>query len=113
MIFRKRNEEPTEIMLRNEIISSKESTHLGMTLGSRLNWEEHINKLIAKAKRALNTIKVVAGKKWRGDRKPPKKLYSVICQTKIDYDCQCSQIYNAVSAERLKKLDSIHRELHQ
>ena len=40
-----------------------------MTLDSRLKWEEHINKLRAKAKRALNTIKVVAGKKWGGDQK--------------------------------------------
>ena len=34
-----------------------------MTPDSRLNWEEHINKLTAKAKRALNTIRVVAGRK--------------------------------------------------
>ena len=41
MVFRKRrkrNKEPIEIMLRNKIISLKESTHfLGMTLDSRLN----------------------------------------------------------------------------
>ena len=63
-----------EIMLRNEIIPSKESTHfLWMTLDSRLNWEDHINKLRAKAKRALNTIKVVVGRKWGGDPKTIKK----------------------------------------
>ena len=45
---------------------------MGMTLDSRLNWEEHINKLRAKAKRALNTIKVVVGKKWGGDLKTLK-----------------------------------------
>ena len=45
---------------------------LGMTLDSRLNWEEHIKKLRAKAKRALNTIKVVAENKWGGDRKTLK-----------------------------------------
>ena len=44
MTFRKRNEEPIEIMLRNEIMLSKKSTQfLGMTLDCRLNWEEHIN----------------------------------------------------------------------
>ena len=60
-------------MLRNDIIPLKDSTHfLGMTLDSRLNWEEHITKLRAKARRALNTIKVVEGKKWRGDWKPLK-----------------------------------------
>ena len=73
MVFRKRKEEPLEIMLRNEIIPYKESTELfGMTQDSKLNQLEHINKLRAKAKRALSTIKVVAGKKWRGDRKTLK-----------------------------------------
>ena len=61
MTFRNRNEEPIEIMLRNKIIPFKESTQfLDMTLDRRLNWEEHINKLRAKTKRALNTIRVVA-----------------------------------------------------
>ena len=44
------------------------------TLDSRLNWEEHINNLKAKAKRALNTMEAIAGKKWGGDRKTLKKL---------------------------------------
>ena len=58
-----------------------------MTLDSRLNREEYINKLIAKVKRALNTIKVVAGKMgWRSENS--KKLYSAICRTKMDYDSQ-------------------------
>ena len=78
-----------------------------MTLNSTLNWEEHTNKLRAKAKRALNTIKVVAGKKWGGDRKILKKLYSAICRTKMDFGCH---LYNTASAGRLKKLNNIHRE---
>ena len=56
-------------MLRNEIIPSNKNTQfLGMTFYSRLNWEKHFNKLRAKAKRALNAIRVVAGKKWGGGR---------------------------------------------
>ena len=46
MIFRRkeRNKEPIEIMLRNKIRPSKESTQfLGMTRDGRLNWEEHTN----------------------------------------------------------------------
>ena len=75
--------------MRNEIIPSKESSHfLGMTLDSRLNWEENINKLKAKAKRALNTIKVVTGKKWGGDQKNQKNLYNAMCRTKIEYGSQ-------------------------
>ena len=41
-----------------------------MTLGSRLNWEEHINKLKTKAKIVLNTIRVVAGKNEEDIGKP-------------------------------------------
>ena len=76
--FRKsriRNEEPIEIMLRNKILPSKESTQfLGITLDIRLNWKEYISKLRVKAKRALNTIRVVAGKKWKGYQENPKKI---------------------------------------
>ena len=41
-----------------------------MTLDSRFDWEEPINKLRAKANRALNTIRVIAGKKGEEIRKP-------------------------------------------
>ena len=51
-----------------------------MTIDNKLNWEEHINKLRAKAMKALNNIKVVVGKKWGGDRKTLKKLYKAICR---------------------------------
>ena len=64
---RKKKVEPKEITLRNKIKPNKESTQfLGMTLDSKLNWEKHIERVGAKAKRALNTIKVVASKKWEG-----------------------------------------------
>ena len=45
-----------EITIRNQTIPNKENAQfLGMTLYSRLNWEEHIDKEKAKAKRALNS----------------------------------------------------------
>ena len=53
-----------------------------MTLDSRLNWEEHIEKTRAKAKRALNIIKIVAGKKWGADRKALKKTVLRFMQIK-------------------------------
>ena len=49
-----RNKEPTAIMLRNKTVPSKERTQFcGMTLDSRLNWEEYINDWIVKTKRVL------------------------------------------------------------
>ena len=79
MLFRKRkkkrNEEPPEIMLRNQIFPKRESTLLlGMTLNSRLNCEKHITKRRAKIKKTINTIKVVTGRKRGEDWKIFKKL---------------------------------------
>ena len=111
MIFKKRrkkNKEPIEIMRKNKIILSKERTQfLGMTLDSRLNWEKHINNLRANAKRPLNTIRVLAGKKWGGYPKTLKKFYSAICRTIMDCGCQ---LYSTAFAGRLKKVDIIHIE---
>ena len=78
-----------------------------MTLDCRLNWDEHINKLRAKAKKALNTMKVVIGKKWGRVQESLKKLYSAIRKTKMDIGCQ---LYNTASAGKFNKLDSIHKE---
>ena len=78
MIFRKREEEP---------------------LDSRLNWEEHIEKTKAKAKRALNIIKNSSRKEMGSRQKDPKKLYSAICRSKIDYGCQ---LYGTATKSRLK-----------
>ena len=75
-----------------------------MTLDSRLNWEEHNNKLRVKAIRTLNIIKVVQEKKWERDWKALKQLYSAICRSKMDYACQ---LYNTAYAGRLKKLEGI------
>ena len=51
-----------------------------MTLDSKLNWDEHIKKLRAKAKRALNNKRVVARKKWGGD---PKTLKNCVVQNVV------------------------------
>ena len=59
----KRNEESLEITLKTQTIPYKDTTQfLGMNLESKLNWEEHIVRVRAKTKKALNLIKVVACK---------------------------------------------------
>ena len=60
IIFRKGNEKSIEITLRNQTMPYKKTTQfLGMILDSRMNWEEHIDRVRAKAKREINAIKVV------------------------------------------------------
>ena len=77
---KKTNDKPMEITLRNQTILYKKST--------LINLEEHIVRIRAKAKQALNNMKVVAGKWWGGEWKTLNKLYSAICRLKIKYDCQ-------------------------
>ena len=84
-----------KITLRNQTITYKESTQfLGIKLDSRLNWnwKEYIYRVTAKGKTALNTINVLAGKMWGRDQITLKRLYSAICRSKIDYDCQLYSI---------------------
>ena len=58
-----------------QMVPYKENIQLlEMTLDSRLKWEEHINRVGAKAKRALNTVKVVANEKWNVDQKTLKSV---------------------------------------
>ena len=71
----------------------KSTQLLEMTLESRLNWEEHIDKVRVKAKKALNSIKVVAGKQWGVDRRTLKNC-TAICRLKVNYG---SQLYSTAS----------------
>ena len=60
-----------------------------MTLDSKLNWEEHIDRVRTKAKITLDIIQIVMKKKvWRISKNRKKTLYSVICRSKLDYDYQ-------------------------
>ena len=102
----KNKNELMEITLRNQIIPYNESTQFpGMTLNSKLYQKQHIDRVKAKAKRALNNIQVVVGKKRGGDCRTLKRLYSVICRSKIE---QLPTIQHSHPRET-KKLSSIHR----
>ena len=92
MIFRKRkkkNEEPIEITLRNQIISHKESTQfLRMILKSRLNQEKHIDRGRAKAKRGLILSKLQWAKSGENTEKHPQKTLQCNIWIKDNYDSQ-------------------------
>ena len=77
---------------------------LRMTLDSRLNWEEHIK---SQSKESIKYYKSGSRKEIGSRSENHKKLYSTICKTKMDYECQ---LYNTATAGRLKKHGNIHRE---
>ena len=80
MTFRKRNEEPIEIMLRNKIVPSKESTQfLRMTLDIRLNWQEH-KQIKSQSKESSKYYKSGSRKEMGRRSENHKKLYSAICR---------------------------------
>ena len=58
---RKRNKEPMEIKLKNQIISYKENTQFNW-MTCKLSQEEHIDRVGVKTKGIINTIKVVMAK---------------------------------------------------
>ena len=66
-----------------------------MILDSRLNQDEQIDRKRDKEKRALNIIKIVAGKKWGEDKDPEETItqYTDQKQTKyINYTALLSQV---------------------
>ena len=70
MVFKKKKQS-IEITLRNHTITYKEIIQfLKMTLDNRFNWKEYIDRVRAKVKRALKTIKVVGSKKLEEDQEP-------------------------------------------
>ena len=79
MMFRKRNKESIEITLRNQTIQYKESTQFLGYSKQQIELGGAQNRVRAKAKRLLNTIKVV-GSRQKVDRrlKTLKKLYNAI-----------------------------------
>ena len=51
---------PIQVNLINQILVSKSSMNvLGVAFDSKLNWQTHIQKMITKAKKALNAIKII------------------------------------------------------
>ena len=68
IIFRNRNKKPIEITLKNQTTPNKKSTQF---LGAY--WQSK-----SKSKKNNKYYQVVAGKKWGGDWKTLKRLYSAI-----------------------------------
>nr|CAI5825473.1 unnamed protein product [Callosobruchus analis] len=77
-------------------------TYLGVTLDSKLTWDEHINKTLTKCEKSLNILKAVNRRRWGADPNINLLFYRAYTRDIIDYGCF---LYGSASNTRLKKLD--------
>ena len=78
---------------------------LGITLDSRLRYDEHLKLLRDKAFKSLNVLKTVSRTKFGGDRKTMLLLYKSFIRSRLEYGAQC---FGNASERTLKILDPIH-----
>nr|CAI5855984.1 unnamed protein product [Callosobruchus analis] len=79
-------------------------TYLGITLDSKLTWNDHINKSLDKCERSLNVLKAVNRYKWGADPKTNLLFYRAYTRSIIDYGCF---LYGSATQSRLLKIDRI------
>lgn len=95
----------TSIMINNlSIPVHKHYTYLGITLDTKLTWDEHINKCLIKCEKSLNILKVVNRYRWGADPKINLMFYRAYTRSILDYG---SILYGSATNSRLKKLDRI------
>ena len=83
---------------------TKQATFLGMIFDNKLTWKPHIDTLITKCRKDLNTLRLITGSTFGADKKTIIMLYKALILSKIDYGCQA---YASASKTLLKKLDTI------
>ena len=90
----KRNKPDHPILLigNNPIPSSREHTHLGITLTSNLSWDQHITRITSKASQRLALLRRL---KYKLSRNTLSKLYTTMIRPILEYGCvlfdNCSQ----------------------
>lgn len=91
-----------------EINMSMKVKYLGVTLDSKLNWNEHVEDKIQKAKRVLFQCRRVCGLKWGLNPETMKWIYTMMVRPVITY---ASVIWwTKVSQKTIKKrLDRVQR----
>jgi hypothetical protein len=80
---------------------------LGLIFEQRLNWEEHIKDVKARAMTKLNIIKSLAHKKWGADQQTLLRIHQMIILPKLTYEYAA---YGSASPTTLKTLDPVHHK---
>lgn len=78
--------------------------YLGVWFDSKLNWNIHISKVIAKTSRVLNAMRCLTGFSWGADKSTLLTIYQAMVRSIFDYGCQ---VYGGAAKSSLKRLDVI------
>ena len=97
---------PTNITHKNESIPILDSVkYLGITLDSKLNWNEHVDNITKKCLKQLFKARMAIGKNWGTGPKTTKWIYTAVVRPSISYGA-VAWGYN-LSKRNLAKLNKI------
>ena len=78
------------------------ATYLGVTLDSKLLWNQHISKLLRNVGPCLNFLKMLSPTQWGGDPSILTLFYKSTIRSKIDY---ASSLYGSASKTQLQRIE--------
>jgi trans-2-enoyl-CoA reductase len=81
-IFSLNHKKPTASLKINKkpVVETQEVKYLGMYLGGKLTWKNHVERTVEKTKKKLNVMKRLAGSKWGSSRSVLSATY-IACPT--------------------------------
>ena len=79
---------------------------LGVTITKTVSWAKHIDNLIAKAKRSINLIKILAGTPWLKGSKVLIDVAVALVRSRLTYG---QEAYFGASKYQLAKLEAVDR----
>ena len=80
---------------------------LGLHFDNKLNWNTHIDYIVAKCKKSLNLIRSLTSHKWGSNKKVLLIVYNSLIKSRMLYG---SEIFHTASKKSLKKLDTLQYE---
>lgn len=105
---KKKDSNGMEVKLYGQIIEQvKVFKFLGLWFDSKLNWNEHINKILSKCKKVVNVMRCLSGSEWGASREALKNVYTALIRSVLDYG---SLVYGSAAKTSLKKLEIMNSQ---
>ncbi|MGL5427583.1 MAG: hypothetical protein ACRDAS_06690 [Cetobacterium sp.] len=82
----------------------KTFTFLGVWFEDKMTWRVHIDKIVKKCNKVINTIRCLVGTEWGANRDTLMMIYRGIIRSNIDYGCMA---YGSAAVSILKKLEVV------